>query len=272
MASPYIFTGGLGGSTGDALATYANLASSGQVWYVHYATGTDAVSPAGLERSRPLQTIAQAYTNASAGDIIVLLSNHAETLTATQTLGKAGLRLISEGTGSSNMATFTPNLTNAMFSVTAAGVLLGNIAFAAPSVATSNAAVSVTGARVVLRNCRFTPNQNANAAPLSFGSGGDGAIVSGCTFVGSAAAASDPPYAAISNAAAISDLTIDDVTIDGGTYGWSTYAIELASAVTRLTVTNLDLLNGSDLHVATGSVYTVHVANKSGNARVVLDS
>src|SRR5689334_19357234 len=114
MASPNIYPNGVGGSTGASLATAAPLYASGQVWYVSSTTGVDGASPAGLDRVKPLATLAQAYTNAAAGDFIVCLSGHVETLTSAQTIGKADIKLVGEGTGSSRPR-FTRNADINMF-------------------------------------------------------------------------------------------------------------------------------------------------------------
>ena len=58
------------------------------------ATGSDAASPAGKDRIKPLATLAQACTNAATGDIIVCLAGHAETLTSGQTFSTANILVL----------------------------------------------------------------------------------------------------------------------------------------------------------------------------------
>ncbi|HXT99480.1 MAG TPA: hypothetical protein VN903_00720, partial [Polyangia bacterium] len=66
---------------GDVLCSQTPIITSGNVWWVNSATGTDAASPAGQDREKPLATLVQANTNATAGDIIFLQSGHTETMT-----------------------------------------------------------------------------------------------------------------------------------------------------------------------------------------------
>jgi hypothetical protein len=171
MASPNLQENGIGGTSGDDLVTLAPLRTSGDIWYVDFTNGTDAASPAGKDRIKPIKTLSQAYTNAAAGDTIVFLSGHAETLTATQTIAKAGLKLISEATGS-NRARFTSNISVAaiMFDITAAGVMLGNLYFVQSTVANATARVRYTSTAGNVRNCYFECGTADTVAALAFGS------------------------------------------------------------------------------------------------------
>lgn len=271
MASPNIYSTGIGGSTGDELCSFANLALSGDVWYVSSTSGTDAVSPAGKERVKPLATLAQAHTNAAAGDVIVLLANHTETLTGAQTFNKAGLRVVSEGTGISNMARFTCNGAVVMFDVTAAGVWLGNIYFAASTLAPSPARVRIASTGTLVRNCYFACGVSDTVPSLQYVTGAGQARVEGTTFVSTSASVATQPHSGINVLNAMSELVLSTVVFDGGSSGWSQpYALNVGAAVTRLVSTNMDLLHDSDVTVATGSIYTFHVRNKSGSARLVL--
>lgn len=270
MASPNNYKTGAGGSTGDSLATASQLDLSGHIWYVHSVTGSDAASPRGRERVRPLATLAQAYTNAAAGDIIDLLSGHTETLTASQTLAKAGLRIVSEGTGSSR-ARFTCNGAVVMFDITAAGTLLGNLYFVQSATAPTPARVQVAAAGCNVRGCYFECGANDTVEAMRLASGADHFGLRDTTFISTATSVTAQPESAIAVTAAISDLTLDNVVLDGGTTGWSNpFTFDGQAAITRLAATNLDLLRDSDMTVATGSVYTVGIRNRSGSARVVL--
>lgn len=272
-----VYSGGLGGSTGDELCTYSNLVISptNNVWYVHFATGVDSGTPAGRERLQPLKTLAQAYTNAVAGDIIVFLSGHAQTLTAVQTIAKAGLRLVSEGNGVANMAKFTTNgAAVGIFNITAAAVLVANMYFPTGLVNTTAARIVVDAvAGVTIRGCHF----DCSARETTYGAIGPSlgttyCRIEDCTFVSTATAVSAVPAAAILTANPLSDCTVDGCTFDGGTVGWgSGYAINFGDAVTRLMAVNVDLLNGSDFTVASGS-YVINIRNRTGSARLIVNS
>lgn len=272
MASPFIYETGVGGSTGDELATLNNLRTSGEIWYVSSLTGVDAVSPQGKERIKPLRTMSQAVTNAAAGDIIVFLSGHSETLTVAQTIAKAGLRLVSEGSaGTANAAHFTCNGAIVLLDITAAGVLVGGLYFVASTVAPSPARVRIASAGTVVRGCYFECGATDTVPALQYVTGAGTALVKSTTFISTATLTTAQPQSALNVLNAMSDLTLDTVTFDGGVTGWSQpFAFNAAAAVTRLTATNVDLLRDSDATVATGSIYTWHTRNKSGSARVVL--
>lgn len=272
-----VYSGGLGGTTGDELATYDNLviSPSNSVLYVHFATGTDSGSfGAGRERLQPLKTLAQAYTNASAGDVIVFLSGHAETLTATQTINKAGLRLVSEGNGLANMAKFTTNgAIVTVFNVTAAAVLLANFYFPTGLVANSAARIitgSVSGGAI--RGCYFDCSAKETSIGAIAPDGSTYCRITDCTFVSTATVTSAVPPAAILTANPVSDLTLDGCTFDAGTVGWASgYGVNFGDAVTRLYAVNIDLLGGSDFNVTSGS-YVINIRNRTGSARLIVNS
>lgn len=259
MASPFIYQS-TGGTSGARLAASVPSYLSGKVWFVGPG-GSDAAAPRGLDRKRPLATLAQAYTNAAAGDVIVCLSGHAESLGAAQTLAKAGVHIISEGTGSQR-ARFTCTAAVAMFDITAAGVVLDNLYFpASTSAPTARVRIAAVGCEV--NNCNFDSGASDTAAALRFVTGAGECSVTGSYFVSTATAVTAQPNAGIEVANAMSDLTLDECRFDGGTYGWSSYAFLGTAAITRLTTYSLELLNSSRFIVATGSVYKINLSSAS---------
>jgi hypothetical protein len=273
MASPNIYSSGIGGSSGSELATASRLYSSGFVWYVSFSSGTDAASPAGRERNRPLKTLSQAYTNASAGDVIVLLSGHTETLTSAQTLGKAGLLVIGEGSGTTR-PTFTRGDDVNVFNVTAAGVLIDNIIFNDTfATAVNPAAVKTASTETVLKNCQFQMGDDLVDVAANIGfemvTGAGQVRIEDTRFV-VVSDATYRPASAIKVTNAMSDLELSGVTLDGGPVGWAQpYAFNGAAAITRLTTLNVDLYNDSDITLATGTTGNVHVRSTTGSAKVV---
>lgn len=267
MASPNIYFSGIGGTAGATLATISPLYASGTVWYVHSASGTDAVSPRGKDRSRPLATLAQAITNASAGDIIVCLSGHSQTLTAIQTISLAGLTILGEGSGS-NRPTFTRNANDELFDITGAGVWLDNLYFPASSTSTALGKVRTAAAGTQVTNCLFEAGANDTGPQLETVTGASAVRVYSTTFTSTSTTSA--PLSGIQVTNALSDMTLDTVVFDGGTVGWSDYAaIQGLGAITRLRAVNIDLLNDSDISLATGSTGYIHTRNKSGSARVI---
>lgn len=270
MASPNIYTGGIGGSAGSTLATATRFIASGDVWYVSSSSGSDAASPRGRDRARPLATLAQAYTNAAAGDTIVLLSGHTETLSASQTLGKAGLNIIGEGAGS-NRPHFTSNAAMVMFDVTAAGVFIDNIWFSASTTAApSTARVKVTATAFWMANCYFECGTLDTVCSLEFATGAGQARVEDTTFISTSTSAASQPESAIKVTNAMSDLWLEGVTLNGGSSGWSNpFALNGAAAITRIKAIDLRCLNDSDITFATGTTGYVAERDPSGSVRIV---
>lgn len=267
MASPNIYTAGIGGTSGPSLVTVGPLYSPGSIWYVHSGTGADAASPRGKERNRPLATLAQAYTSASQGDTIVILSGHAETLTSAQTLGKAGLTIIGEGSGSTRPR-FTLGAAADLWSVTAAGVRISNIFFVESAFAATNARLYCQAANITIDNCYFECKTLLDIAVRT------GAIatitITDTTFISTAASFGDQPYSALLLDGATSDVALDTVVFNGATRGWSDYAWSTNGALSRLRGENVDLLGDADVNIATtGSYGYLHIRNATGNARVV---
>jgi hypothetical protein len=267
MASPNLYPNGAGGTTGHSLATRSPVwaLNGGFIWYVHH-TGTDAASPAGRRREAPLATLAQAHTNASAGDIIVLLPGHTQSLSAAQTFNKAQLTLVSEGTGSSR-ARFTCSGTVAMFDVTAAGVRFGNLYFPA-STAVPTARIRTAAARTVIEDCYFECGTSDTAEAVAYVTGAGTATVRGTSFVATAAT----PAIGIEVVNAMTGLELEDVTFDGGSYGWTDYAFKATAAVTGMYGNRVHQLNHSDVFFATGSSGKWVVGTPSGAALFVQDA
>lgn len=270
MASPFVHTGGFGGSSGASWATLSPVYTSGNVWFVNSVTGTDAASPRGKDRSTPLATLNQAHTNAANNDVIVLMSGHSETVTAVVTLSKTGVVYLGEGTGSS-APTFTRNVDTNGIVFSGAGCWVENLRFA-----TDGALALTTGDRVVISgnsvkmvNCYFALTAASvtttaalvvsNGVTNLYIGGGTQFVNSGATLIGGL------------SASGATDVELDDVTFDGGTAGWGS-GINAASfgAVARLRVRNVDLLNGSEFNLGTtATVGIAHIRNKGGSARFV---
>lgn len=246
MASIQFYPNGGGGSSGADLSVLKPAYYSGNTWYVLNKSGTDAASPAGQERSAPLKTVSQAYTNAVAGDTIIFLPGHAETLAAAQVINKIGLALVSEGTAGTR-ASFLCSGAVAMFDITSAGVLVDNIYFpASTGVATARVRTAAVFTRV--NNCQFDCGVNDTNRALEFITGAGQCRVTNTGFTATAAT----PAAGIEVLNAMSHLEMDSVTFDGGAFGWSSNAFKGTAAVTGLTATRMNRLNGSHVILATG--------------------
>lgn len=267
MASPNLYQNGAGGTVGHSLAINSPVwaLNNSYFWYVGPG-GTDAASPAGRRREKPLATLAQAHTNASAGDIIVCLEGHQESLAASQVFNKARVKVVSEGSGSSR-ARFTCAGAVAMFDVTAAGVRFFNLYFPA-STAIPTARVRTAAARTVIEDCYFECGASDTSRAVSYITGAGTGTVRGTTFVSVAAT----PAIGIEIINAVSELDLIDVTFDGGSSGWTDFAFKATAAITGIYSNVVNLLNNSDAYFVTGSSGTWVAGEASGSAAVVQDA
>lgn len=270
MASIRSYPNGAGGSSGAALATSKPTFQSGNYWYVGNTVPGNSDSNAGKERTAPLATVGQANTNASAGDTVIILSGHSETVSTAVTF-KTGMNIVGEGSGSS-VPRFTNGVaaaTNAMFIVSAASVLFDNLYFPA-SPASARERIQVIGGSglSILQHLTFDCGANDAQRTLSYDSIGPD-FAYGLTFRAVASGAAQ----AIQIQNATSYLTMDTVTMDGGSFGWGTatttvYAFSGTQAMTDMRLTNFTLLNGSHMQLATGTTGTLQLDPASGDSRV----
>ncbi|MGW8177599.1 MAG: hypothetical protein ACWGQW_02220 [bacterium] len=268
-----ILPGGIGASSGDTLVTTGVLFTSGDVYYVDSETGSDANG--GKSRLDPKATLSSAVSAAFAGDMIVLLSTHAETLTAALAISKT-LVIVGEG-ASSGLPTvkFTLNAAAAnLFNITGDGVELRNIFFEEESKSCSAARILVNADRVTMHGCYFQIDGNLTPACVSLYTNAADIFLENCTFVSTSAAQSDPadndpPSSAVSSENAITGLRIKGCVFDGGSIGFSGYALDLSdSAITDLRVEGMSLLRGADVSINASSTGYVQTPTVTGSSRV----
>jgi hypothetical protein len=250
------YPNGAGESLGDQLVTCKPLWIAGNVpnviWYVNSNGGVDAASPAGRNREKPLATLAQAVTNASDNDIIVLMTNHTEAPITGYTIAK---KLIIVGAGSAagkptvKMGSNGSGITR--FTVSAANVEFRNIWFLA-SAATNTNGILVSTALFRCKGCYFELGANDNYG-LALASGADSARVVNTTFISTAASVTTQPNTAMRTNATVSDLELDGVTFSAGQFGFSNpYAFDTGGNIlNRIKAENVDLLLGADANLAT---------------------
>lgn len=245
-----LYPNGLGESLGgDDLLTQKPLWVGGNVWWVNSATGSDAASPAGQDRERPLATLAQAITNSAAGDIIVLQSGHTETLTAAQ--GILGRTVVGVGTTSGKPAAqLKINAASAScLNLDAAGSHLRNIYFpAAVQSNNGNGKVRVTAvANCSVVGCYFESSGLDQMAAIQVDAGSTGARVQNCTFVSTATAIATRPTRGLYTGGAVVSMVVTGNVFDDGTVGFSTSAIDMSAAANTLIVAHGNsLLRGAD--------------------------
>lgn len=97
--------------------------TTGNYWFVSSNVGSNGNT--GKSPAQAFATIAQAVTasTASRGDVIVVMQNHAETVTSTSiNISKAGLTIVNLGNGKSNRPTYTFGAAAATITISAADV------------------------------------------------------------------------------------------------------------------------------------------------------
>lgn len=266
------FFNGIGEPLGDTLVTAKPLITSGLIWYVDSSIGVNDVSPRGLSSTEPLATLAQAVTNASNGDTIVLLDGH------TETLGAGGVtvskNLIIVGSGSSGglpTVKLTPFGEDVVaLTVSGAAVQLRNIWFEERTVdSTVNSTIVVSGANFQMIGCYCQQGQY-DYASLELAAGADRARIVNTTFISTATSLTAQANAAMISSAALTDLDMDGVVFSNGTHGFSgAYACNLtAAAVTRLRAQSLSLLLSANMALHASTIGHVNVQTSTGNGHV----
>jgi len=278
MAIGAVHFNGLGQSLGDSLVVSPGgpIVQSGAVWYVDSQTGNSGND--GVDQKSPLATLAQAQTAATSGDIVVLLSGHAETLTSPLTISK---QLVIVGAGSSDgkpTVKFTNNQSaNSLMSITGEGVELRNIWFEEEAQANSAVRISVSGDHFRMVDCYVECNENSNAGAVSMNLASDeGAEIRGTTFVSTATDNTDPPVAGLVNS---NDgfLRVVQCVFDGGTVGFSGgygFSEEYSTPgfTAGLYMDSITCLRGADLAVHNSSVFFVQVSSDSDDPRIDITS
>lgn len=264
-------TNGIGETAGTALATVKPLRVSGNVWYVNSATGTDAVSPAGKNREKPLATLAQAVTNAADNDIICMMDGHTETITSSITLSK---RLCVIGSGSSAgvpTVVLTPNLgANArMFIISIGGVELRGFKIAQSSQANTGARVDISQFNVRLIDMYIECGANDTGPAVKLNSGGDSCFLKNTTIISMATSRASQPESAVKIGAAVSDLYLEGLVLSAGSVGFSNpYAFDAsAAAITRLRGESVSLLLGADMTLNASTVGWLNTSTVTGGSR-----
>lgn len=223
-------------STGDAFLD-EELITSGVVHWVHSGTGNDA-NPGTYEL--PLATLAQAVTNATAsnGDIVVLKSGHAETLTSAVVLSKAGVKFFGLGSGSS-APSFTCNAAVDLIQVTAADVEINNFYFPAATTGICTGLIDAGAADLRIKGCTFVCGEFTQYA-VTVPAAGTNLRIENCQF---SVSADGPDAGVIVESASATGLYIANTTFDGGTYNWDDAALYSTVGHLRFVYDSVTLTN-----------------------------
>lgn len=269
-----LWPNGLGGVTGDILATTKPLYTSEDVWFVNSNGGVDAAAPAGKDRQKPLATVGQAYTNAGAHDIIVLMDGHTETRTSSLSVVKA-LTFVGEGSAS-GVPTVQLKINAAaasFFTVVTSGNTFANLKFPASLQSNTgdggNQGKLAIQADTIVRGCYFEQSGLDQLPAISIASGSTDVRIENTTIISTATAvATRPPYG-IYHIGTATDLDVVGLTLSDGTVGFSTAAWDgTAGAVTRLRATGISLLLGADVRQHASTVGYLYATTQTGGASV----
>lgn len=268
---------GLGQSLGDSLVISPGgpIYTSGKVWYVSSSTGNSGYD--GRNDKRPLDTLANAQTAASSGDVIVLMDGHAETLTSKLTISK---ELIIVGGGQSDgkpTVKFTNNqAADHLFDITADNVQLRNIWFEEESQSNSAPTLATSGKGFRMVGCYMELDGNTTDCGLLLEQTTDElAFLHNCTFVSTATTISSVPDTAIRVNDTSMTLWAVGVTFDGGTYGFEAgYAYDedqAAASPDARVFDDLTLLRGADMRFIGADTIVVQVSSDSNEPRIDTD-
>lgn len=263
----FTLSSGLREATGDSLVTSTNtLRVSGTVYWLDSVTGDNAND--GVDKMRPVATLAQAITNATDDDIIVVLSTHNESIGSQVTISK---RLTIVGAGSSGgvpTAKFTRNFNGVMFSAAADCVRLLNLKFPASTAASASNRINSAGSGLYVKGCYFESGADDTGPALNLA--GDYPTIEGTTFVSTSAGVA--PYPALYWSTTRVGIRIKDVVGNSGTVGFkhsshvgSPFADGLAGEARGISVEGLTLLNGADFFIFANGGYVSWSATGAGS-------
>lgn len=224
MATPNYEGGIVATDSGGDEFIYNDLIITGAVYWVDSVNGSD--SNAGTEEF-PFQTLSAAVTaaTASSGDIIILKSGHSQTLSSSQSIAKAGLKIYGLGTGSSK-ATINTSANIDILNITANDVEINGVRFTAGTTTANTARINIDAARVKVKSCVFLCGAY-DANTITITANGVGATIESCTFTVSA---DGPDSGILIESASAHGVKLISNSFNGGTYGWDDAAVYSASA------------------------------------------
>jgi len=180
---PNGFPGGVSIRGMPVLNTYG-----GNVYWVNSNGGGDGNKGT---RSKPFATLDYAFSKCTAnnGDIILVMPNHAETITGAGGIAHdvAGVSVVGLGVGNQRPRFLMDGATTVTYAISAADAYVGNIVFASGH-ADVVACFDITGVYAHIDNCMFvdnTTNENFKSAITCSGADNtaDGLKVTHCRFM-----------------------------------------------------------------------------------------
>jgi hypothetical protein len=159
----------------------AGLLTFGNIFYVNSVSGANT-SNNGKSPTEAFATIDYAIGQCTAnnGDVILVMPGHAETVTAAITADVAGITILGLGAGDQRPL-ITPNGAIDAMTLTAAGVVVENLRFAAPLTDAQTADINIAAAGCVVRNTYHVGSVgSANKVDIiTVTAGGNNALIDG---------------------------------------------------------------------------------------------
>jgi hypothetical protein len=256
---------GIGQLLGDDLVTGEPLITGGSIWYVHSTNGVDSAGY-GVGEENPMATLAYAVAAAVAGDIIVLLDGHNETITTEVTLSLAALVVVGAGKDGNNRPTvklkWDTSSGDGTIQVTAADIEIRNVWFEVHTSFSVGYHLSMESAGWRLKDCVFECSTLLSATSVQSSASGEAKY---CEWISTETNLSAPPVTGLNQTAGA--LILDSCIFDGGISPWSNAAFSQESAL-PLRVRNPSLLNGADFKINSSSNFYMLGGIFTGNSEV----
>ena len=269
---------GIGTSPGTALGTASPLYMSGKILYVSSASGDASYS--GLDRYHPLDTLANALSAASAGDVIVLMEDHDETISSAVTFSSR-IAVIGEGyaDGKPKATLQVGHASNDLLVLNADGCMVQNVLFKPHATSGSSANCIRSGsADIFIDACYFEMDEHSDGQAIDVSSGAANWRIRNCSFVVTETTVDASPDSGIRLAGAMTGLVMEGCVFDAGEVGFDTQGAIAnqpwgfdgsAGATTNLQVTGLSLLRGAEFKVHASSTGWIEPSTTTGAARVI---
>lgn len=240
-------------TAGGSTDLSGDFETTGVVYWVDSVNGND--SNAGTNRNEPKATLSSALTAATTanGDIIILEAGHAETLSASLSITKGGIRIMGLGTGS-NKPSFTVDAAIDGISITTGGYIdLNNLRFPEGTTTANTSRINVDADGVRITDCDFLCGAN-DAETITLTGNATNCTITG----GSITVTADGPDSGIEiESATAYGLVIDGMTFDGGDHNFDNGAIYSTVAHLEYLYRNLVLTNKANV---------IHTAAAKGQA------
>lgn len=211
-----------------------------------FPAGSDTTNN-GLSVDKPFATLQAAITaiTANAGDLIVLLPGHSETIsTATASaINKAGIRIVGVGTGSLRPTFTFATVVGATMTISAANVQIDNVRFVV-GLDNITAMLTITGADVTFLDCEFVTNTATLGAAIGIltGATADRLRIERCRFLGAATNTGTTTTAQIDHEAGV-DYIVKDSYFTG----------KMTQSITNTATVLRGLIHNNVFVVATGT-------------------